>query len=80
MAKPKSKFALGHRVPAVVHLPRLRGAAGDRLEHAVEVEMGGLGKAHGFGQARDGGRQAHLVDHLGGLPGAGLPTWTIRLA
>ena len=42
-------FALQHGAAAVLHLPRLRRALGDHVQHLVAVEPGTLGEVHAFG-------------------------------
>jgi hypothetical protein len=70
-AKPKSNDRRPW-CPSGCPSARIARRRRNRLEHFAKVEMGRLGKAHRFGKAGDRGRQAHLVDHLGGLPGARL--------
>ena len=55
----------------VVHLPGLRRALRDRLEHAARVEARVLGEAQALGERFEQARDADLVHHLRELPGAG---------
>ena len=51
--------------------PRAGGAAGDRVEHALEVEPGPVGVEQRLADADHPAGDRDLVDHLRVLPGAG---------
>src|SRR5438132_582819 len=56
-----------HRLAAVVHLPRLRGALADDVEDALDVETCAGSEVEALGQRLDQARDADLIDHLGEL-------------
>jgi hypothetical protein len=52
-------------LPAIVHLPALRGALADDVEHQFHVQAGCQPEVHAFGQALQQPGNADLIDHLG---------------
>src|SRR4051812_34910244 len=64
------ELPLGHRLPAVVHLPRLCRALGDDADDLLDVEASAVSEMDALGQALHQPRNADLVDHLGKLTGA----------
>ena len=58
-------------VPRFVHLPGLRGAFRDHVEHQLCVEPGAHGQVQPLGQPLHQAGNADLVDHLGKLARAG---------
>ena len=69
-AKPKSILAFDHRRPAVDHLPALRRAPRDGVEHFGRVEARRHGEMDRLGEPFDALRRCDLVDHLGELAAA----------
>ena len=59
--------AFDHGLPAVLHLPGLRRALGDRVDHLLDVEAGALGEMQRLGETLNQSADADLVDHLGEL-------------
>src|SRR5256885_15113760 len=52
------------------HLPGLRGALRDHVDHLGDVEPGLHAEGEPLGEALDAAGDADLVDHLGQLAGA----------
>src|SRR5690606_19893291 len=63
--------ALNHVLRTVLHLPGLRGALTDDVDHRGHVETGGGAEMDGFGETLDDSGDGNLVHHLGELAGAG---------
>ncbi len=61
------ELALVHGLAAVLHLPRLRRALRDHVEHEVRVEAGLLRERDAFGEPLHEAGDADLVHHLGEL-------------
>ncbi|MEZ5627894.1 MAG: hypothetical protein R3E34_10265 [Rhodocyclaceae bacterium] len=70
-AKPKSNWSSTTWWRSC-HLPALRRALADDLQHLLHVQPGLLAKGDGLGQALHQAGDGNLVDHLGQLPGAAL--------
>jgi hypothetical protein len=62
---------LAHRLPAVVHLPRLRRALRDHADDFLEVQVVAPGEGDAFGERLRDADDAELIHHLGELTGAG---------
>ena len=69
--KAKVELVLGHRGPAIVHLPALRRAARYCFIDFFNVKFRRLRETHRFGQRLDDTRKGDLVAHFGDLSGAG---------
>ena len=46
--KTEGKFTLGHRLPAIFHLPTLRRAFGNRCDDLFDIEIGAFGEVKPF--------------------------------
>ena len=73
------ELALDHGRAAVVHLPALRRALADDLEHRLHVEAGALAEGDRLRQALHQAGDGDLVDHLGELTRAARPEQSHRL-
>src|SRR5205823_4299184 len=60
-----------HRLAAIFHLPRLRSAFADDVEHAKRIQSGALCEVQPFSEPLNDARDANLIHHLGKLAGAG---------
>ena len=78
--EPVRVLTVEHGLVAVLHLPRLRGALGDDVDHRAPVETGGLGEVQALGEPLHQPGDADLVDHLGQLPRPALPEQPHRAA
>src|SRR5262249_15145463 len=61
------ELALGHALPAVIHLPGLSCALRDRVDHLHHVELCRFCKVKRLGERFDQASDANLIDHLGEL-------------
>src|SRR5665213_2284244 len=68
--KTEIEFAVVHGLVAVLHLPGLRRALGDGVDHRLDVETGLLGEMNALGKPFDEASDADLIDHFRQLPGA----------
>ena len=64
------EFVVDHGAAAVLHLPALRRALADHVQHQLHVQVGRLAEGDGFGQPLHHAGDANLVDHLGQLAGS----------
>ena len=67
------ELAREHRAVAVLHLPGLRGALRDHLDHRQRVEARGLREVEALGEALEHAGDADLVHHLRELAAPGGP-------
>src|SRR4029079_4744138 len=68
--EPEVELAGDHRFPAIVHLPALRSAGRDRLEHLLAIETRGAAKRNCLRKTFQHARNRDLIDHLGELTGS----------
>ena len=68
--KAEVELPVGHGLAAVVHLPGLRRALADDIQHLPHVQTGHFTEVDGLGQPLHQAGDADLVDHLGQLSGA----------
>ena len=71
--KPELEFARIHRLPAVFHLPGLRGTLGDRIHDSRHIEAGRFAEVDRLGEALNQPCNRDLIDHLGELAGTRRP-------
>ena len=64
------ELVVGHRRPAVLHLPGLRGAFRDDVEHELGVEPGALREIQCLGESLHDPGDTDLIGHLRELAGA----------
>jgi len=62
-----------HGLPAVLHLPGLRSALGDRIDHGRYIEVRAFGEVDRLRQSLDEAGDRNLIDHFGELAGTGRP-------
>src|SRR5687768_7072335 len=58
---------LAHLLPAILHLPGLRGPFRDHRYDLLQIQVRSFCKSQGFGQRLGQAGDADLVDHLGEL-------------
>src|SRR5580704_982071 len=68
--KTEIEFAGDHGLVAVLHLPGLRRALGNRRDQLFDIEAGFHGEVQAFGEALNEAGDADLVDHFRQLAGA----------